>query len=1249
MSFSPATVSLHGRHLIEASAGTGNTYSIANLFLRLLLEPHPSQPNNQPLFVDQILVVTFTNAATDELRGRIRKKIEAALQCFRGGNSSDAFIEQYARDCLKDDTARHLACERLYSALLLVDDAAIFTIHSFAARAIQTFLFETGALADVEVTIGGSDRDAQYLGDITRLLAVGEHSNLGLFLSERGVNGRGYAAAINAFLKRSGIHILPSAISFKDSVAQYEKRRDSLLKERDRLAKSWSYVDTNAKGNAELINEALQAIGGESSSRNIKDCIKFMNDKFSVILDGFIFGKTQRVVFETPNADSLTGLAKDLYCRVKNLSDFNANEEEFKKSVSVGLSALLALLEQRRLRMDLAQMQPDDVIHLLNEKLQDPQAADILRNALTKQYPVCMVDEFQDTDPDQFRMFDQLYQNSTDLGLFAIGDPKQSIYAFRGADVFSYLDVKSKINPNNIHALDINFRSKQGVIEGVNALFGEASPACAEQPVFVYAGIEYAPVYSCEQPPVDSGLVSQSRGIYRVGKKEPASLVFVGYEGETSQTLNNLLPVYAKDCAERILALLHGKECATVEKDGVEFPVKAGDIAVLVSDYKQAKAVKSALAKKNLSAVYLAQKDSVFSSCLFSKDLLFVLRAMDEPNNLYYLKSALATPLMRHFQVGTVLLDSLETDDGLEKAIEKFSSLCKCWQSQGVFSALYQLFDQYGLGAAFAEQVDCDRLMTDFRHLGDLLQQQYLLVGSRERLIDWYADQLSDDSSLDEDAKSIRLESDDNLIKIVTLHGCKGLEYPVVFIPFFFGAKDVDLCRDPPFYHRQKEKAGWESVLDFQADGDAVALAMQQERMAESMRLLYVGITRAIYQCYIGISRSHYSKSLIHAFPKTCFAHLLDLKEAISPTWDVIKGKLQERMSDTPCAFETVLQASSDTYISPTQENRSEDLSVQQAVFPSSFWQITSYSALAYQKDTHSISDSKQDETLAEPDNLQRLMDIEADLYWKNNIRYSLRGGANTGDCLHNILEHVAKGEILEMAVSQELRAFGLTKQIGALADDAAETAQKEQQQAVVNWMRDILAAPLSSDVPSLGDLFSSAYVLPECGFDFAIGSQQSEVNISYLNEVLQLQCGASSGVARKDHKKQINGVMTGFIDLLFIHDKKIYVMDYKSNTLGKSPRFYDNAAMQLAMQDSRYDLQYLIYSVAAHRYMKQRLGSRYAFDGGEYSFGGIFYLFLRGMGLQEYPQHGIYFSRPTAQQIAQLDAAFVGEVLSHA
>ena len=1250
MSFSPATVSLHGRHLIEASAGTGKTYSIANLFLRLLLEPHLSQPNMQPLLVDQILVVTFTNAATDELRGRIRKKIEEALQCFRSGISRDAFIEQYARDHLTDETARNLACERLYNALLLVDDASIFTIHSFAARAIQTFLFETGALADVEVKIGGSDRETQWLDDIARLLTVGEHSNLGLFLSERGVDGRKYASSINAILKRSGVNLLISPLSLDDCMAQYEQTRDDLLKERVALSGSWSYIDTNDKKNAALIGDALQEIGGEASSRNIKDCIKFMNDKFSGVCGIHKFGKTQSVIFETAHADALTGLAKDLYCRVKNLADFNTNEENFQAAVSIGLSALLKLLQQRKQAMDLAQMQPDDVVHLLNEKLNDPQAADILRHALTQQYPVCMVDEFQDTDPDQFRMFDRLYQHTENLGLFAIGDPKQSIYAFRGADVFSYLDVKSRVKKTNIHTLDINFRSKQGVIDGVNALFGDVNQTETGQPVFVYSGIEYGTVYSCENPPAHRGVEPQSRGIYRVGKKEPASLVFVGYENDESQTFNNLRPIYAEDCAERILRLLQGSQSATVEKNGVKTPVTAGDIAVLVSDYSQADAIKASLAKKNLSAVYLAQKDSVFSSCLFATDLLFVLRAMDEPNNLHHLKSAFATPLMRHFQVGTELLDALNTDDGLEKAIEQFSFLCKCWESRGIFYALYQLFDRFALSVAFSDHADCDRLMTDFRHLGDLLQQQYLLTGSRERLIDWYACQLLDDSALDEDAKSIRLESDDNLIKIVTLHGCKGLEYPVVFIPFFFGTKEVDLGRDPPFYHRQHVDGGWESVLDFQSNNDAIGESMQRERMAEAMRLLYVGITRAIYQCYIGISRSHHASKNNHLFPKTCWAHLLNLQDDASPSWSVIQEKLQQRMGDAPCAYETVL-ASDNTYKPRASVNTVEGLSVQQAVYPSSFWQITSYSALAYQKDMRNVSDSKQDEAPEASSDLLRVADTEEELQWKNNIRYSLRGGANTGDCLHNILERVAKGEALDMAVPLELRAFGLApKAIGALADAAAvEVAQQEQQQAVANWMLDILATPLSANVPSLGNLFADAYVLPECGFDFSIGSNHDEVRIADISNVLQSTCGALSGIARKDNKKQINGMMTGFIDLLFIHDKKIYVLDYKSNTLGKSPSFYGEDEMRQAMQESRYDLQYLIYSVAAHRYMKQRLGDRYAFDGGEYSFGGAFYLFLRGMGIQAYPQHGIYFSRPTAQQIAKLDSAFAGKEIRHA
>ncbi len=1220
MSFDPATVALHGRHLIEASAGTGKTYSIANLFLRLLLEPHPSQTNNKPLRVEQILVVTFTNAATDELRGRIRKKIEEALQHFRGGASSDAFIRQYKQMQLSEESTCRAACDRLYDALMLVDDAAIFTIHSFAARAIQTFLFETGALADVEVNIGGSTQEQQQLDDIARLLAVGKHAVLGKYLESRNIDSRKYAEQLSRLLKRSNISLLANSSNIDGITSIYEKERKKYLKERKQLSKQWVFFDTKAKDYNSQRDAIAQEIGGEASNRNITDCINFCNNKFSGI-DGFYkLGKTQQVILDSPYVDQLSGTAKQLYAMMRNLADFNVNEERFVGAIAVGQSELLSLLEQKKTSVDLAQMQPDDIIQLINSKLNEPLSAKILRAALTQQFPLCMVDEFQDTDPDQFRVFDRLYQDTKQLGLFAIGDPKQSIYAFRGADIFSYLDVKSNIEPNNIHSLDINFRSKQGVMDGVNALFNDDETQKCHQPVFVYEGIEYESVYSCENPPQDRDMAAQALGVFRTGKQAHSSIVFIGNTATESQTFNSLIPLYAADCAERTLALLQGEKRATVEKNGVQEPIKAGDIAILVKDFAQANAIKTAMANKGLAAVYLAQKDSVFKRCLFAQDLLFILRAMDEPRSLHHLKAAFATPLMRQFQTGTALLDSLDTDDGFEKAIEQFGELCKHWEARGVFSALHLLFDKFNLHLAFAAQIDCDRLMTDFRHLGDLLQQQYLLTGSRERLLDWYASQLFNDSELDEEAKSLRLESDDNLIKIVTLHGCKGLEYPIVFIPFFFGFRETDLLESTPFYHQKSKNNTWEAVLDFQSESDAILQAMRLERMAEDMRLLYVGVTRAIYQCYIGISQSHHGKVGNQLLQKSCWAHLLNLTEDEPSTWNVIQRKLQQRMGSTSCAYETLLPASHARYQQP-QTGSADTLTVAAAVFPVSSWKITSYSALAHQKDLRLSAVSKQDEPSEET-----LSDEEAfvsdsdDAHWKNDIRYSLWGGINTGDCLHKVFERLANGEALNEVLAQELRTHGLADPEGKVADSAELEALKYQrQQSIDAWLQAVLSNPLHDTIPSLQELFSSAYVLPECAFDFSLGSNN---NSTIKNN-------------------PSNGIMTGSIDLLFIHNKKVYVLDYKSNTLGKAPRFYSHDNMHQAMIENRYDLQYSIYSVAAHRYMQQRLGDRYAFDDGEYSFGGVLYLFLRGMGLADYPQQGIYFTRPSQQQITTLDADF--------
>ncbi|MEZ5540120.1 MAG: UvrD-helicase domain-containing protein [Pseudomonadales bacterium] len=1252
MSFDPAKVVLCGRHLIEASAGTGKTYSIANLFLRLLLEPHPSQTDNQALTIDKILVVTFTNAATDELRGRIRQKIVLALQYLRGGSCDDGFIQQYM-GAMRTPAEKETACIRLNNALLLVDDAAIFTIHSFAVRAMQTFLFETGALADAEVQIGGSDRDAQHLGDMARLLALGEQSKLGFYLKKNGINLKKYIAVLNGYSKRD----VPTVSNAKKGISvidQYEKTRADLIKERERLLSTQGFfIDSTEKTETDAIKQRiLEALSIKVHGGSLNAIIKrafYSFQKSNCYLGDINKEVYQQIIDATPSKKC----EAQIFCQiVKNIFEYKANEDLIKSSLQALQQALYELLKVRKLPLQLAQMQPDDVIGLMNERLSDTNTAGLLKKVLTEQYPVCMVDEFQDTDPEQFLLFDRLYQGQAHCGLFAIGDPKQSIYAFRGADVFAYLDVRAGIHKEAIHSLDTNFRSKQGVMDGVNALFKESS----DNPVFVYSGIEYEPVYSLEKPPEGRGIVAKDLGVYRVGKQEPDSLVFIGNPNESSETFNNTKRLYAEDCAERILSLLQGKDCATIEKKGNRVALSPSDIAVLVSDYSQANAIKDALAQKNLSAVYLAQKDSVFQRCTFAQDLLFVLRAMDEPSSLFHLKAAFATPLLRHFKLETHLLDSLDTDAGFESAIQCFNKFRQCWDEKGIFPALYSLFSEYHLDEVFALQWDGDRLMTDFRHLGDLLQQQYLLTGSRERVIDWYAAQLNDDSELDEDAKSLRLESDANLIKIVTLHGCKGLEYPVVFMPFFFGFKTVDIKSDAPFYHQKeggKEKGNWKAVLDFQSEPEVIQQAMEQERMAEQLRLLYVGITRAIYQCYIGISSSHYSSDKNQLLPKSCWGHLLALdKNARFLPWETLQSKLEQRMDGAACTYETLLALSKAIYKENAKERKSLPLvqTLPERQFPSSSWLITSYSALAYQKEARVSAGSKQDEAEIEvvieaPLHSDAVATEENIKQWQQNIRFTLRGGTTTGDCLHKVFERMADGEALDEVLDSELRIHGLLKPEGKQPEPALlDEVIVQRKTAIAQWLNEVLQTPLNAAVPSLQTLFDEKTVLPECEFDFSLGDDRNAATLSSINSVLTEMCGASTGIARKDNQKQINGFMTGSIDLLFIHNKTVYVLDYKSNTLGKTPHCYDHAAMEEAMRDSRYDLQYLTYSVAAHRYMQQRLQERYDYDTGEYRFGGVFYLFLRGMGVEGYANHGIYFKRPSAQQIQALSAAFSGE-----
>jgi exodeoxyribonuclease V beta subunit len=1275
--FEPLQVTLAGQKLVEASAGTGKTYNIANLYLRLVSGLGEAAGGNA-VPVERILVVTFTRAAAAELRGRIRSLLERGYRDFRAGHSSHPFLAGLLASAAQSG-CREEVVRRFHRALLGMDDAAISTIHSFAVKAAATFIFETGTIEGSEITLSGSEhRQARLLDVYRRLAASGEAQDRAFFNFACGMERAAFIEYFGQNLPgdtqvlAAGGKALTLDELHADWLALYTRHQT--------LVQAWGQLvpGTDFKQNAAhvqaLFNQQLsdQAHAISRASNGLAGyLLRTMQGSEPVYED-----KSDKQYWQQWMSIPAASGAGDYFDLVMAARDQLQSWFELQQAAPASI-----LLEARAAtaRLALDQLALDDIITLVNQRLDDPQAGPALRAAINQAYPVCLVDEFQDTDPAQFQMFNRLYgEGDASAGspaapaFFMIGDPKQSIYAFRGADIFAYLNVREQVRARDeahpqdpsIFTLNENFRSKQALVEATNALFAEHDGA---SPTFLFPGLEYERVKSAEQRgagfdrghlelPADSGLNTEP--LVFIGNAEQPGSDDSDFSGEA------LRRRYAADTAARISALLDAHNGASIARDGHRRRLQPGDIAVLVRSGREAQAVRSALARPEigLRSVYLSQKDSVLRESEISGDLYHLLVAMHEASDQRRLKSALATPLVRGFAGDFAELDRLEADPQyLERLINEFGEYRERWRRDGILPALNRLLHNPGrqLLVKMAAQPNSDRLLTDLRHIGDLLQQQDLDCDSPEQLIDWYSRQLDDESGLDEEQKRIRLESDEDLVKITTIHVAKGLEYPVVFLPFFYMPRAANLAKDLPLY-RWEQGGHYQAVVDFASDDSDVAVHMSRESLAEDMRLLYVAITRAIYQCQVGISNATYRGQPL--FGQTVWAHLLgqaadgiELPEA--PGWPELKAALQQRLGAGAAKVGFSLAGS--VPACRYQASSAQQLQVQApavARAPQSHWQISSYSALARGSSVSLQGKDDDDQAIAAPAAISPNQ-LAADQAWADDIRFRLRGGAQTGNALHDIFEQQAlqPEQPLASIVSTVLPRYGLhnpPRQPG-MGERDYQQAQAAYQPQLVQWLQQVLAQPLGTGLegaaagcPALQELFNSGQAIPEMNFDFRLGSRGQAADFEQVNAALE-----QAGIEPLQRYGPISGLMNGAIDLSFIHQHRIYVLDYKSNLLGKAPRHYDQHSMAEKMREARYDLQYLIYSVAAHRYMAQRLGSDYQFDGpaddGGYAFGGVFYLFLRGMGLPATAgpgsaRHGIWFTRPGQAAVDGLDAALL-------
>jgi len=1194
---------LDGLRLIEASAGTGKTFSLAGLYLRLLVEKR--------LDVRDILVMTFTRAATQELRERIRVRLgTAALIAADPANAVPGNKDHDIALAIIDKAANHeprsRIARRLRDAAARMDDATISTIHAFAQQAAQENAFDSGLPFDRGIQVDDAGVQHEAITDYWRSQVFGQSraqanaflelwrspeklkKDLGPVLNKPHLelwdpNG-GQLAVLTATARK----LWSKQKQDLEILLSQAMENDALLKA-ERLYKTIVAVG----GVAEFLATLEAGLAGTASGYPALPA--WLADLATVEDIGNHFKKNKKSAIYKPQDPALLMAMASLTPVAR---------------IAATRAALTAVRSNIRARKRAArQFSFADMIESLHEAITDPDRGEALAAALHRNWPYALVDEFQDTDPLQYEILRAIYRRRASGALVMIGDPKQAIYAFRGGDVFAYLQAAH--DADGCYDLDTNYRSTQGVLNGIESLFLGATGQTQHGP-FLIPQISFQPV-KCGRSPGDRVLLQNGSPIPSI------TTWMVEESGLTAeQGRQRLLDATVSE----ICSLLEPDTGARVQRaDGTQAPARPGDIAVLVNSNREAASLQRSLARHGIAAVCL-HRDSVFGS-EEAKDLLLVLRAADSTARLPAIRAALRGPLL-----GLRMADLLalaEDEAAWQQWITRFQAAHEDWRARGVLALLEPMLQ--AAAPRLLALDDGERRMTNYLQLGELLAEAETETFGSTGLIRWLAEQIDDPKGeAISDARQLRLESEDALVRIATIHKVKGLQYPIVFVPFTpsLGAKSL---ASPWVFHDHSSRA-W---ADFGLHGDAKKSWAMQEARAESLRLLYVALTRAEQACYIGWGA-------IKSAQNSALAWLLHSEDGVDP--GMIAGPtaalpdwfgtacVNTRLADfAERAAGAVRIAPLPAPLAPTYRalagpapdgNAREDLPARRPD-----WSVFSFSRLVaggkQRLPTTGVDDESRDP-------------IPETQPASGGVSIAMRGiplrGATFGVAVHQILEAIDPSTWPEAGAATE-------KQLIArhLRNAGVPLGEDDARDALLDAVSDMISHTVHTPLPQIGPLASvpADRRLVEMEFFLRLGGERSGVLLDHM-----ATHGYGLGLPHERRQQALNGLMQGFVDLTVEADGRYWIIDYKTNDLGTRVEDYSPDALLQAVRHGHYDLQYLIYLVALHRHLQRTLPT---YDPDRH-LGGAQYLFLRGMN-GTHADTGVFIDRPPAGFILTLDGLF--------
>ncbi|MGE8318471.1 MAG: exodeoxyribonuclease V subunit beta [Comamonas sp.] len=1240
----PLEFPLHGSRLIEASAGTGKTYTIAMLYLRLVLQHGGEQAFERALMPPEILVVTFTDAATQELRDRIRQRLNQAAQVFDGADSEDPLLA-----ALRDDyeAERWPACaRRLRLAAEWMDEAAVSTIHSWCYRMLREHAFDSGSLFRQELVTDDTELLTEAVQDYWR-----RHAYPLPLAAARAVRRcyRGpqeLQAALRPLLPRAD-----AELRYDDAPLADGDIFDALARHAEELQKSEQLAqaarDLWSKNHLELAN-------------TLRELLPFLNGAIYRNKDreGEFDGWMQAMRAWSEGGEPPDNIKRWGQAGIKTKGGHPVPQHPAFGAIDDWLASepgkeVLDQLQAQLLRHALAEVRTavqgekrrraelgfDDLLTRLDAALEQEarRGSDALAVRIRRQFPVAMIDEFQDTDPLQYRIFERIYRlrdNSADNALLLIGDPKQAIYAFRGADIHTYLRARAATAPRH-YALSTNYRSTAGMVDAVNHCFAQAEGY--PQGAFRFAGEHGNPV-----PFVPVAARGRKRRWLRNGEAAAAlTLWWMAPEEQTPVRPAGYREHLAQAAASEVVRWLHeARQGRTgfADAEGDLVPLRPADIAVLVRSRAEAEAMREALARRGLASVYLSDRDSVFATPE-AAELQHWLAACAHPGDDGALRRALATACMGwHWNE----LERLNTDEAFwEAQTLRMRELHSVWQRHGPLPMLRQWLAAYGLPARWLQEPGGERRLTNMLHLAEWLQRQSGQLDGEHALLRVYAEQL-EGQGRDEDI--VRLESDAELIQIVTIHKSKGLEYPLVLLPFICSWRDYR--GNTGGYPQFHDGDGDQLVVQLNRSNADAVQRHNDERLAEDLRLLYVALTRAQYATWLGIAPLASGPAKANQLERSAIGYLLAGGSAV-PDAELPEQLRQWAAGCAGMALEPAPAINTDAYQSPAPPPLAPARSARHARRP--HWWIASFSALTEKllpRTAESLDGQAQDAMLLEPetagqDQYLELADTAVPLDEDDETAaivppapdsvHAFAKGADAGNFLHGLLEWCGSQGFAQVAADPQ----GLQHLVDrrCLVRGWQDWAAPLQQ-----WLLGWLTQPLRLPQPSqAGQPLSLSGLLQ--GRDY-------QVEMEFWLPIAQASSGALDALVQRHiapgqprpalAPNQLNGMLKGFMDLVLCHEGRHYVMDYKSNWLGADDAAYTEDAMRAAVLAHRYDVQYTLYTFALHRLLRLRIAD-YDY---ERDVGGAAYWFLRGAGAAS---QGLYVDRPPRALIEALDALFAG------